>query len=119
MNIYYVYVLASRHHRYVSVRVTADLKYGVRHHRRAISRKLGRRKVYQKLVYVEAFNGLTAAVERERQITGWSSARLRQLVSGRNPAWKPISISRYLSRRRHEKSLRTSSGYRGLDRWAT
>ena len=119
MNTYYVYVLASRSHRYVSVRVTADLKYGVRHHRRAISRKLGRRKVYQKLVYVEAFNGLTAAVDRERQITGWTPVRLRELISGRNPAWKPISISRYLSRRRHGKTRRTSPGYRGLDKWAT
>lgn len=104
MATYFVYVLASRGHRHLSVRATADLKFGIRHHRRAISRKLARRNVYQKLVYIETLNGLTNAVGREREMRSWSSARLRRLVNRRNPTWKPLSIRKFLERRRRRAS---------------
>lgn len=119
MNTYYVYVLASRNHRYLSVRSTADLKFGIRHHRRAISRKLGRKNVYQKLVHLEAFDGLTNAIDREREINSWSSARLRHLVTRRNPTWKPLSISRYLARNNRHKEPVAPAGYKPRNNWAT
>lgn len=100
MNTCYVYILASRDHRHIAVRATADLKYGVRHHRRAISRRLARKNVYQKVVHVERFDGLPAAVGRERQMREWTRARLMHFVSKRNPCWKAISLRRYLARRR-------------------
>lgn len=96
MNTCYLYVLASRDHRHISFKVTTDLRHGVRHHRRRIARKLGRKKVYQKLVYVERFDGLSRAVAREREISDWTRSRLMYLVSRKNPTWKPISIRWYL-----------------------
>lgn len=119
MNTYYVYVLSSRDHRHLSVRSTADLKFGVRHHRRGISRKLGRRNVYQKLVYVETFDGLTNAIGRAREINAWDPARLRLMVSRRNPTWRPVSISKYLARRRRENKSTKSPGYTPRNTWAT
>lgn len=115
MNIYYVFVLTSRNHRYLSVRATADLKFGVRHHRRAICRKLGKKKVYQKLVHLETFDSLAAAVSRERELKSWREPQLRQLISRRNPAWKPLSISAFLARPR--KSVKTNQVTR--HGWAT
>lgn len=115
MNIYYVFVLASRNHRHLSVRATADLKFGVRHHRRAIYRKLGRKKVYQKLVYLETFDSLAAAVGRERELNGWPDPQLRRLIFRRNRSWKPLSISAYLARPR--KSVKTKEVTR--HGWAT
>lgn len=115
MNVYYVFILASRNHRYLSVRATADLKFGVRLHRRAISRKLGRKKVYQKLIYLETFNSLAAAIGRERELKSWKEPQLRQQISRRNPSWKPLSISAYLARPR--KSVKTTEVTR--HGWAT
>lgn len=106
MNTYYVYILSSRDHRHLSVKATADLKHGVRHHRRAISRRLAKKKIYQKLVHVETFNGLTAAVGREREIREWSRPRLMLLVSRSNPTWKPISVRSYLARRENAVAAR-------------
>jgi len=94
----YVYILASRNHRHLSVRATRDLKHGVRHHRRLISRRLSRKNVYQKLVHLETFDGLTSAVAREREIRSWPRMRLVQLITRRNPAWKPISIGGFLAK---------------------
>lgn len=98
MNTCYVYILASRNNRHLCVRATADLKHGVRHQRLNIARQLGRKNVFQKVVHVETFEGLSPAVERERQLKGWSRTRLRDLVSRRNPTWKPVSIRRFLAR---------------------
>ena len=98
MNTYYVYILASRNHKYLSVKATTDLKHGVKHHRRRISRGLGKKNIYQKMVYVESFDSLTAAVGREREIRDWTQTRQRQLITQRNPTWKPISIRGYLAR---------------------
>ena len=98
MNTYYLYVLASRDNRYLSFKVTADLRHGVRHHRRRISKRLGLNNVYQKLVYVERFDGLTGAVARERELSDWTRPRLVHLIASKNPTFKAISIRWYLSR---------------------
>lgn len=111
MNTYYVYMLASRNHKYLSVKATTDLKHGVKHHRRRISRSLGRKNVYQKVVYVESFDSLTGAIGREREIRDWSETRQRQLVTQRNPTWKPISIRAYLARG-EAKAERSPAGRR-------
>ncbi|MEX0942325.1 MAG: hypothetical protein WD002_07240 [Pseudomonadales bacterium] len=98
MNICYVYILASKDHKHLSVKAVPDLRHGVRQHRMRISRRLGKKRVYQKVVRVEKFAGLTGAVARERELEGWSRVRLIHLVSKTNPTWKPISIRAYLGR---------------------
>lgn len=107
MKIYYVYILSSRHHKHLSVRAVADLKHGVRHHRRAVSRRLAKKNVYQKLVYIEKFSSLSAAVGREREMRHWPRARLAELVTKCNPAWKAISVRYYLQRRAATLSSQT------------
>ncbi|HKI73091.1 MAG TPA: hypothetical protein VJ998_00490 [Pseudomonadales bacterium] len=106
MNICYVYILSSRDHRDFSIRATTDLKHGIRYHRRRVNRRAGRRKVYQKLVHVEEFPGLTAAVEREREIREWPRAQLMHFVSRNNPGWAAISIRAYLASRARSADLR-------------
>lgn len=98
MNTCYVYILCSRNDRHLSVRATPDLRHAVRYHRRRIARQLGRRRVHQKLVLIESFNGLTAAVARQKEIESMSRARLLRLIAQRNPTWKSLSISGYLDR---------------------
>jgi putative endonuclease len=93
MDTFYIYVLASRHHKHISVGVAADLQYEVRNHRVLISRKLKRRKVWQKLVYVEAVRGVDEAVARERQIDRFPRRQLELLIESVNPGWDSISLS--------------------------
>ncbi|XOV88204.1 MAG: hypothetical protein ACFHX7_25140 [Pseudomonadota bacterium] len=98
MNTCYVFVLSSRRQQHLVVRSTPDLKHGIRLERRRLARRLARKRVYQKLVYLEAYAGLSAAVEREIELRNWSVARIRRLVQRVNPLWKPVSISGYLAR---------------------
>ncbi len=98
MNTCYVFVLCSRSQQYLVVRSSPDLKHGVRLERRRTARRLAKKRVYQKLVYLEAHPGLSAAVEREIELRQWSGARVRRMIERVNPLWKPISIRAYLSR---------------------
>ncbi len=93
MDTYYIYVLASRHHKYISVGMAADLQYEVRGHRERINRKLNRKRVWQKLVYVEAVRGIDEAVARERQISKFNRSQLEHLIESVNPGWDSISLA--------------------------
>lgn len=93
MNTFYIYVLASRHHKYTSVGVAADLQYEVRRHRQRTNIKLKRKRVWQKLVYVEAVRGVDEAVTRERQVSKFNRSQLEQLIESVNPGWDSISLT--------------------------
>ncbi|MBQ76622.1 MAG: excinuclease ABC subunit C [Gammaproteobacteria bacterium] len=71
----------------------AELQREVRTHRERINRKLNRKKVWQKLVYVEAVRGVDEAVARERQIRKFKRPRLERLIESVNPGWDSISLT--------------------------
>lgn len=91
-NTYYLYILASRHHRHLSVGVTSDLVTGVQQHRLRTNRRLRKRRVWQKLVYVEVLNGLETAVSREVDLNKISRLKLNRLVESVNPGWDSMSL---------------------------
>lgn len=97
MHQYYLYILASRHHRHLSIGVTTDLVAGISTHRLMTSRRLGRKRVLQKLVYVEAINCVEEAVARETELSRASRQRLVQLVESVNPGWDSISLRKLTS----------------------
>ena len=44
-----------------------------------------------KLVYYETTQDIRSAIEREKQIKGWTRAKKVALVTAANPAWKDLS----------------------------
>lgn len=92
MDTYYVYILASRHHRHLSVDVTANLSIGVRERRELTNRRLHKRRVLQKLVYVEAVQGMEEAIDRRQQLHRLPRRDIARVVESVNPAWDSISI---------------------------
>lgn len=93
MEKFYVFILASRRHRHLSVGATARLEDGIRAHRARMSRRLGRSFVYQKLVYVEWVRSVGEAVKRQQQLTGMDDEARRDLVRQVNPTWQRIPLS--------------------------
>ncbi len=92
MDTYFVFVLASRHHRHISIDVCVNLQHGVTQLRQRINRRLRRKRVFQKLVYVESVQGMEVAVHRERQMQRMSRDALVGLVESVNPGWDRISL---------------------------
>ena len=90
---YFLYILSSRHHQHLSIGVTADLALGIKNHRLMVSRRLKKRRVLQKLVYVETISSADEAVNREFLLNRWPRREICNLVESVNPAWDTISVS--------------------------
>lgn len=89
---YFLYILSSRHHRHLTIGVTTDLRQGVQSHRDLVNRRLRKKRVLQKLVYVESMTDIDDAVNRELELNKASRRRLNQLIESVNPSWDSISL---------------------------
>jgi predicted GIY-YIG superfamily endonuclease len=89
---YYLYILSSRHHRHLSIGVTPDLVTGIGNQRIMVSRRLHKKRVLQKLVYVETIDCVEEAVEREVKLKRAPRNQINKLVESVNPGWDSISV---------------------------
>jgi putative endonuclease len=89
---YYLYILASRHHRHLSIGVTPNLVAGIGNRRVMVSRRLRKKRVLQKLVYVETIDCAEEAVEREVKLKGAPRNQINKPVESVNPGWDNISV---------------------------
>ena len=46
----------------------------------------------KKLVYFEHTSDVRAAIEREKQIKGWTRSKKNQLIESINPEWEDLSL---------------------------
>lgn len=89
---YYLYILSSRHHRHLSIGVTPDLVTGIGNQRIMVSRRLHKKRVLQKLVYVETIDCVEEAAEREVKLKRAPRNQINKLVESVNPGWDSISV---------------------------
>lgn len=89
---YFLYILSSRHHRHLTIGVTTDLSHGIQSHRALVSRRLKKKRVLQKLVYIESMTDVEEAVTRELALNNASRHQLHQLIESVNPCWDSISL---------------------------
>ena len=89
---YYLYILSSRHHRHLSIGVTPDLVTGIGTQRIMVSRRLRKKRVLQKLVYVETIDCVEEAVEREVKLKRAPRNQINKFVESVNPGWDSISV---------------------------
>ncbi len=94
---YFLYILSSRHHQHLSIGVTADLAEGIKNHRQLINRRLKKKRVLQKLVYVETIASVDEAVEREMRLNRLPRSQICKLVETVNPGWDSISVSQLVN----------------------
>jgi putative endonuclease len=84
-----VYILASNR-RVMYVGVTADLEQRLVQHRDHPSGFTARYRVWS-LVDAEAFNEISDAIQRQKQLKGWRRSRKIALIEWTNPKWRDIS----------------------------
>ena len=89
---YYVYILTNSHGNVMYVGVTNDLKRRVYEHRNHLVDGFTKRYHVDKLVYYEQTGDVTAAIQREKQIKGWTRARKNALVERVNPLWQELNL---------------------------
>ena len=88
---YYVYILTNWNNHVMYVGVTNNLERRLFEHRQGIVDGFTKKYRVHKLVYFEATSDVKAALEREKQIKGWTRGKKNALVERLNPDWKDLT----------------------------
>jgi len=74
------------------VGVTSDLKGRVAKHKsKHYANSFSAQYNLDKLVYYEKIDGMTKAIDREKQLKAGNRARKLKLIEGMNPEWRDLS----------------------------
>ncbi len=90
MKTYYVYIMASKS-RTLYTGVTNNLERRVLQHRRKLVPGFTARYNINRLVYYEVCGDPLAAINREKQIKGWTRLKKLALIESVNRDWKDLS----------------------------
>ena len=88
---YYVYILTNRDDKVMYIGVTNNLQRRLYEHRNHLVDGFTKRYTVHKLVYYEHTSDVYSALEREKQLKGWTRAKKNALVVTMNPEWKDLS----------------------------
>ncbi len=72
--------------------MTDDIRRRVYEHKTGAVEGFTKRYHVHKLVYVEYCHDVINAIEREKQLKGWTRKRKNALVETINPEWKEIQV---------------------------
>ena len=89
---YYVYILTNANNHVLYVGVTNNLERRWYEHRNCLVDGFTKRYHIHKLIYFETTSDVRAAIEREKQIKGWTRSKKNALVAMMNPEWKDLSL---------------------------
>lgn len=73
------------------VGVTNDLPGRAGAHKRGEGSSFTKRYHFDRLVYYELFPNIRPAIEREKEIKGWTREKKIALIKTLNPGWKDLS----------------------------
>ena len=87
---YYVYMLTSSSRRALYTGITNNLPVRVCQHREALEGFTAHYKVWR-LVHYEIFVDVRNAIDREKEIKGWTREKKNHLVSETNAHWRDLA----------------------------
>ncbi|HEX8682665.1 MAG TPA: GIY-YIG nuclease family protein [Ardenticatenaceae bacterium] len=90
MRQYFVYIMSSFSGT-LYVGVTNDIVRRVYEHKHGTNAGFTKRYRINRLVYYEEYSDIRDAIEREKQIKGWTRAKKIALVEGVNPTFEDLS----------------------------
>ena len=91
MNNYYVSILTNKNNHVMYIGVTNNLRRRVYEHKMGLYEGFTKKYRVHKLVYFESCHDVKAAIQREKQLKGWSREKKNSLVMSQNPEWKDLA----------------------------
>ena len=88
---YYVYILSNWCDSVLYIGITNDLPRRLYEHRNGLADGFTKKYNVHKLVYFEYTNDVRSAIEREKQLKGWTRAKKNCLITKENPSWSDLS----------------------------
>ena len=88
---YYVYLTTNESLRTIYTGVTNNLERRIAEHRQGVGEGFTKRYRIKRLVYYEVTTDIRSAIQREKEIKGWTRRKKAALVVSMNPAWRDLS----------------------------
>ena len=88
---YYVYILTNWSNKVLYIGVTNNLERRLYEHKNKLIKGFTEKYNVNKLVYYDSTTDVKAAIEREKQIKGWTRLKKSNLIESINPYWKDLS----------------------------
>ena len=88
---YYVYILSNWCDSVLYIGVTNNLARRLYEHRNHLVKGFAEKYQTNKLVYFETTGDVRAALEREKQLKGWTRVKKNTLIAKSNPNWIDLS----------------------------
>ena len=85
IHIYYIYILSNKNNTVLYVGVTNDLTRRCHEHKKKLLKGFTEKYNVDKLVYYEVFDSIEMAINREKQIKGYSRVKKDLLIDKVNP----------------------------------
>ena len=85
MNLYYVYILATKNNKLIYVWVTNNLERRLYEHKNKLIEWFTSKYNIHKLVYYEETTSIEDAINREKQIKWWLRSKKNELIESINP----------------------------------
>ncbi len=92
--VYFTYIMASKS-RTIYVGVAGDLLRRVFQHKQKIHAGFSARYNCSRLVWFQRFSEVNEAIQREKELKGWSRDKKIALVESTNPTWEDLSQAWY------------------------
>ncbi len=87
----YVYIMSSSFQK-LYIGVTTEIEVRIAQHKNSAYPESHTSKYkIDKLVYLERFSSVIAAITREKQLKRWSRIKKIRLIVAENPAWRDLS----------------------------
>ena len=87
---YYVYILTNKHNTVLYIGVTNNIERRLYEHKNKLVDGFTKRYNLDKLVYYETTENILTAIEREKQLKGWTRAKKNELIKSLNPEWNDL-----------------------------
>ena len=89
---YYTYILTNKGHSVLYIVVTNDLERRIYEHKNHLVPGFTDRYNVEKPVYFEVTSDIKVAIEREKELKGWTRKRKEALINTQNPEWKDLML---------------------------
>ena len=86
----YIYLRTNQSTRVLYTGVTNDLIRRIYEHKNKFVSGFTKQYNVNRLVYYEIFSDIVTAIEREKQIKGWTTKKKNDLVNSLNPKWEDL-----------------------------
>ena len=91
---YFTYIAASKS-RTLYIGITSDLHHRIFEHKTKVHEGFTSRYNCTRLVWFEESNDVNVAIQREKELKGWTRLRKIELIQSTNPTWEDLSANWY------------------------